>query len=139
VKTDAKGPRRDFGMLIEGPEAGVGRVPTDRQARKLRSRFLEQCHQLAAELRRLDGSPGDVSTRVRETCHEPIADWIGRGNHYHGDGIGRLFDSENLGHESRQDDCNLESHKIGCQIRESRDISVSEAPFDLEVLPLDVT
>jgi hypothetical protein len=44
----------------------------------------------------------------------------------------------NLRHERCQDDRNVEPNEIGCQLRQARGVSISKAPFDGEVLPLDV-
>jgi hypothetical protein len=38
-----------------------------------------------------------------------------------------------------QKDRNLEPNKNGCQFRQTRDVSISKAPFDPEVLSLDIT
>jgi hypothetical protein len=100
--------------------------------------LLDEFHLFATKLRRLDRHSRDVPARSGQARNEAVSDWIGRGNHDDRDGSSRPPGREDLRHEHGQKDVDLEADQIRRKLRQAGRIAMGEAPFNCEVLALDV-
>ena len=98
----------------------------------------EKLQALPADLRRRQPQPGGVAAGPREVGNKPIGNWVAHESHDNGNRPGRLLRRLHPRPRCRDDDVNIELHQLSGQVGELFELPVCPAPFDGDVLTLDV-
>ena len=81
--------------------------------------------------------PRDVAAGPCQALDQPSSNRVTRRRHHDGDFPGRVFGSQNIGVDGSDDDVNLETDEIGCEVREAIAPALRVAVLDADVLSLD--
>ena len=96
--------------------------------------MLKQLDPFRSQLGRIDRTPGHVAARMRETCHEPVADRVLAARHYDRNGRGRAFCREGRRRPLRDDEIDLLGYKLGRELRQPFGLAATPAVLDGDVL-----
>jgi hypothetical protein len=138
LKLHAQRPRGNFGSLQLDRDAWLAGVAKDGDTPNSWGELLEKLQALPPDLRRRHPQPGDVAARPREAGNKPIGNWVAHESHDNGNRPGRLLRRLHARQRCRDDDVDLELHQFSGQVGESFELPASPAPFDADVLTLDV-
>ena len=83
------------------------------------------------------GQPRDVAAGPRQALNQPTRNRVTRSRHNDRDCPGSVFGSQSIGSKGSDDDVNLETDEIGCEVREAIASTLRIAVLDADVLSLD--
>ena len=93
----------------------------------------------AAHLRRQSRQSSNVATWSRKTCDEPAADRIGILRHDNRNRRSCFLHTTGYRRTTRDDEVDFETHELGGKLAAALDFSFCRAPFDDDVLTLNVS
>ena len=121
--------------------------PMSAQARPVDSRaqprgrawddFLEQLQPFSSQLRSIWDKPVTLPPGRARLSTSPVRNRVTRTRHNDRDCPGSFFGSQSIGSSRSDDDVNLETDEIGCEVREAIVSTLRIAVLDDDVLSLD--
>src|SRR5216684_4954388 len=112
-------------------------IPKHGHGGELRNNFLEQVQPFSSQLRIHLGQPGDVAAGPRQALNDPSCHRVTRRRHHNRDFLGSVFGSQSIVGNGSDDDVNLETDQIGCELRQDVDFHLRISVFNDDVLSLN--
>src|SRR5215470_2904170 len=113
-------------------------MPEDGYSRELRDDLPKQFKTLAGGVSGAEGKAGDVGTWTGQARHKPHADWIVCSDEDDRYGGGDFLGRYHSRRARRDQDVDLESHEVICEMRKLIKASIREAVLEDQVSALDV-
>ena len=137
MKLDSQLPCRELEFFPIECRACALWIPEHSHAGELGNHFLEQLQPFSSQLRAHLGQPRDVAAGPRQALNQPTRNRVTRSRHNDRDSPGSFLGSQSIGSNGSDDDVNLETDEIGCEVREAIASTLRIAVLDADVLSLD--
>ncbi len=137
MQLDSQLPCRELNFFPIEYRTWVLWIPEHRHTRELGNHFPEQIQPFSSQLRTHLGQPCNVAAGPRQALNQPTGNRVIVTRHNDRDCPGSFFGSQRSGTSGSDDDINLETDEIGCEVREAITTTLRIAVLDGDVLALD--